>query len=133
MFASLRGLHEHIHRTPCSGSHYTRHRFAHAATGATDFSKQFGVFTAVHNVSLQVRHGEVYGLLGANGAGKTTTIKMLCGLLPSSSGSMQLARESGGFRSVGVRRQIGYMSQKFSLYDDLTIQENLEFFAGLYR
>src|SRR5260370_39314668 len=57
---------------------------------------------------------------------------MLCGLLPSSSGSMQLARESGGFRSVGVRRQIGYMSQRFSLYDDLTIQENLEFFAGVY-
>ena len=130
--ATLRGLQQQIHETPFPGRHDHRHLFGQVAIGAAELSKQFGDFTAVHNVSLQVRHGEVYGLLGANGAGKTTTIKMLCGLLPSSSGSMQLARESGGFRSVGVRRQIGYMSQRFSLYDDLTIQENLEFFAGVY-
>jgi ABC-2 type transport system ATP-binding protein len=86
----------------------------------------------VHDVSLEVRHGEIYGLLGANGAGKTTTIKMLCGLLEPSAGSMRLAGERGAFRSTEVRQQIGYMSQKFSLYDDLSIIENLDFFGGVY-
>ncbi len=86
----------------------------------------------MHDVSLQVRHGEVYGLLGANGAGKTTTIKMLCGLLDPTTGSVQLAGERRGLRSSEVRQRIGYMSQKFSLYDDLPIDENLEFFAGVY-
>jgi len=71
-------------------------------------------------------------LLGANGAGKTTTIKMLCGLLEASTGNMQLAGERGAFRSTEIRQQIGYMSQKFSLYDDLTIAENLDFFGGVY-
>src|SRR5260370_27982488 len=98
--ATLRGLQQQIHEPPFRGRHDHRHLFGQVAIGAAELSKQFGDFTAVHNVSLQVRHGEVYGLLGANGAGKTTTIKMLCGLLPSSSGSMQLARESGGFSSV---------------------------------
>jgi ABC-2 type transport system ATP-binding protein len=74
----------------------------------------------------------VYGLLGANGAGKTTTIKMLCGLLDPTSGTMALAGESSNLRSQRVRQRIGYMSQKFSLYDDMTIQENLNFFAGVY-
>ena len=82
-------------------------------------------------VNLQVRHGEIYGLLGANGAGKTTTIKMLCGLLEPTIGEVHLAGERS-LRSGGVRQQIGYMSQKFSLYDDLTIEENLDFFAGVY-
>jgi ABC-2 type transport system ATP-binding protein len=86
----------------------------------------------VKDVHLQVRYGEIYGLLGANGAGKTTTIKMLCGLLEPTRGQMQLAGEGGSLRSPRVRERIGYMSQKFSLYDDLTIQENLEFFAGVY-
>ena len=81
---------------------------------------------------VQIRYGEVYGLLGANGAGKTTTIKMLCGLLPPTSGQMRLAGESGSLRSQSVRQQIGYMSQKFSLYNDLSIEENLDFFAGVY-
>ena len=79
-----------------------------------------------------MRYGEIYGLLGANGAGKTTTIKMLCGLLEPTSGEMQLAGERGSLRSPEVRQRIGYMSQKFSLYDDLTIDENLDFFAGVY-
>ena len=87
---------------------------------------------AVHNINLEVRYGEIYGLLGANGAGKTTTIKMLCGLLDPTSGSMDLAGERGNLRSEAVRERIGYMSQKFSLYDDLTIEENLDFFAGVY-
>jgi ABC-2 type transport system ATP-binding protein len=102
------------------------------AVGATNLVKQFGEFTAVHNVSLQIRNGEVYGLLGANGAGKTTTIRMLCGLLDPSSGTMELAGAKGNLRSEAVRKRIGYMSQKFSLYDDLSIRQNLDFFAGVY-
>jgi ABC-2 type transport system ATP-binding protein len=102
------------------------------AMGATNLTKQFGDFTAVHNVSLQIRNGEVYGLLGANGAGKTTTIRMLCGLLEPTRGNMELAGSQGNLRTEAIRNRIGYMSQKFSLYDDLTIRENLDFFAGVY-
>jgi ABC-2 type transport system ATP-binding protein len=101
------------------------------AIGAKDLTRTFGQFTAVKNVNLQVRYGEIYGLLGANGAGKTTTIKMLCGLLQPTRGEVQLAGESG-LQSGNIRQRIGYMSQKFSLYDDLSIRENLDFFAGVY-
>ena len=111
-----------------------RQRSADAiAIGARDLSKRFGSFNAVKNINIEVKYGEIYGLLGANGAGKTTTIKMLCGLIGASSGKMELAGESGSLRSSFVRQRIGYMSQKFSLYDDLTIEENLNFFAGVYR
>ncbi len=103
------------------------------AIGATDLRKEFGDFHAVKGVNLEVRYGEIYGLLGANGAGKTTTIKMLCGLLEVTGGEVELAGERGAVRSSFVRQRIGYMSQKFSLYDDLTIDENLEFFAGVYQ
>lgn len=103
------------------------------AISARNLSKRFGDFDAVKNVNLEVKYGEIYGLLGANGAGKTTTIKMLCGLLEPTSGEAELAGESGSLRSSFVRQRVGYMSQKFSLYDDLTIDENLEFFAGVYE
>jgi ABC-2 type transport system ATP-binding protein len=103
------------------------------AIGAHDLRKTFGSFHAVKGVNIEVRYGEIYGLLGANGAGKTTTIKMLCGLLAPTSGEMQLADERGSLRSSFVRQRIGYMSQKFSLYDDLSIDENLDFFAGVYQ
>jgi len=130
--ATLRNLQQQTHENPFPGRRDHRSLRGQVAIGADQLTRRFGDFTAVRDVSLDVRYGEVYGLLGANGAGKTTTIKMLCGLLAPTSGSMQLAGESSGFRSEAVRRQIGYMSQKFSLYDDLTIQENLEFFAGVY-
>jgi ABC-2 type transport system ATP-binding protein len=102
------------------------------AIGARGLRKVFGDFVAVKGMDLAVRYGEVYGLLGANGAGKTTGIKMLCGLLEPSAGQVELAGEQGRLRSETVRRQVGYMSQRFSLYDDLTVEENLDFFAGVY-
>lgn len=95
-------------------------------------SKMFGSFQAVKDVTLEVRYGEIYGLLGANGAGKTTTIKMLCGLLPASGGEISLAGQTSNLRDPELRRQIGYMSQKFTLYDDLSIVQNLEFYCGIY-
>ena len=102
------------------------------AIGAEGLTKRFGSFVAVHDLTLEVRYGEVYGLLGANGAGKTTAIKMLCGLLDRTGGRIQLVGESHDLRLQSVRQRVGYMSQKFSLYDDLSIRENLDFFAGVY-
>ena len=130
--ATLRNLGERIHDEPFPGRHDHGALRGQIAIGATNLTKQFGDFTAVKNVTAQVRYGEIYGLLGANGAGKTTTIKMLCGLLAPTQGDMQLAGQRGGLRSSAIRQKMGYMSQKFSLYDDLSITENLEFFAGVY-
>ncbi|HKD09526.1 MAG TPA: ATP-binding cassette domain-containing protein [Bryobacteraceae bacterium] len=114
------------------GKHPHRDLAGQVAIGARELTKKFGAFTAVKDVNIEVKYGEIYGLLGANGAGKTTTIKMLCGLLGPTTGSMELAGEKGSLRSREVRERIGYMSQKFSLYDDLSIDENLDFFAGVY-
>jgi ABC-2 type transport system ATP-binding protein len=130
--AKLRNLGLEIRSEPFPGRHDHRELHGQIAIGATDLTKRFGSFEAVKHVSAQIRYGEVYGLLGANGAGKTTTIKMLCGLLAPTSGEMRLAGESGSLRSQRVRQRIGYMSQKFSLYDDLSVEENLNFFAGVY-
>ncbi|NEU78540.1 ATP-binding cassette domain-containing protein [Nostoc sp. UIC 10630] len=99
---------------------------------AHNLSRVFGNFHAVKSVNVEVRYGEIFGLLGANGAGKTTTIKMLCGLLAASGGKIALGGETGNLRSAELRQRIGYMSQKFTLYDDLTILENLEFYSGVY-
>jgi ABC-2 type transport system ATP-binding protein len=129
---TLSSLSPEMKDAPFPSRHDHKAQRGKIAIGAEHITKKFGSFTAVHDVSLQVRHGEIYGLLGANGAGKTTTIKMLCGLLESSGGKMQLAGEQSAFRSTDIRQQIGYMSQKFSLYDDLTIGENLDFFGGVY-
>jgi ABC-2 type transport system ATP-binding protein len=100
--------------------------------GAKDLNKRYGSFQAVKNFQLEIRNGEIYGLLGANGAGKTTSIKMMCGLVEPTSGSVTLLGKSKGLRSAPVRSRIGYMSQKFALYDDLCIGENLDFYARLY-
>jgi ABC-2 type transport system ATP-binding protein len=105
---------------------------ADVAISAHNLDRTFGSFRAVADLNLEIRYGEVYGLLGANGAGKTTTIKMLCGLLPISSGEIAIAGETGNLRSPAIRQRIGYMSQKFTLYDDLSILENLKFYSGVY-
>ena len=97
-----------------------------------NLSKQFGKFIAVDNVSFEVFRGEIFGLLGANGAGKTTTIRMLCGLLLPTSGEGQVSGFDINTQSEQIKRNIGYMSQKFSLYNDLTISENIRFFGGVY-
>jgi ABC-2 type transport system ATP-binding protein len=130
--ARLRALGQDVKRPSFPGRHEHQALRGQTAIGGTDLTKTFGPFRAVSEVSLQVRYGEVYGLLGANGAGKTTMIKMLCGLLDPTAGEVQLAGARQALRSSSVRQQIGYMSQRFSLYDDLPIDENLEFFAGVY-
>ncbi|MGD1073668.1 MAG: ATP-binding cassette domain-containing protein [Bryobacteraceae bacterium] len=130
--ATLRAIGQEVQAPPHHGRHPHTDLKGQIAIGASQLTKRFGDFTAVSNVSVQVKYGEIYGLLGANGAGKTTTIRMLCGLLDPTMGTMELAGEKGKLRSREVRQRIGYMSQKFSLYDDLTIGENLDFFAGVY-
>lgn len=95
-------------------------------------TKKFGDFTAVDEVSFEVGRGAIFGFLGANGAGKSTTIRMLCGLLDPTSGTASVGGFNIGHEPEQVKRVIGYMSQKFSLYEDLTVAENIRFFGGIY-
>jgi len=99
---------------------------------AEHLTRRFGDFVAVDDVSLQVQAGEIYGFLGSNGAGKSTTIRMLCGLLSPSAGRADVAGYDVARQPEQVKRRIGYMSQKFSLYLDLAVLENLRFFGGVY-
>ncbi len=99
---------------------------------AEGLTKKFGAFTAVDAISFDVAKGEIFGFLGANGAGKTTAMKMLTGLLAPSSGKASVAGFDVFSQAEEVKRNIGYMSQKFSLYEDLTIGENIDFYGGIY-
>ena len=97
-----------------------------------NLTRRFGDFVAVDDISFQVKRGEIFGFLGPNGAGKSTTIRMLCGLLRPSSGAGTVAGFDIGRQAEEIKRQIGYMSQKFSLYEDLRVEENIDFYGGIY-
>ncbi len=105
---------------------------AEVAVFARELTRVFGDFVAVDHVSFQVRRGEIFGFLGPNGAGKTTTIKILCGLLRPTSGQAQVSGWDVSTQHEEIKKHIGYMSQKFSLYEDLTVKENIDFFGGVY-
>jgi ABC-2 type transport system ATP-binding protein len=105
---------------------------ADAVIEARGLSRRFGSFRAVDDLSLAVRQGEIFGLLGPNGAGKSTTFRMLCGLLPPSSGTARVAGLDLGRAAADARARIGYMAQRFALYGGLTVRQNLDFFAGAY-
>lgn len=103
-----------------------------AAIVARDLTRRFGAFTAVDRITFDVGAGEVFGFLGANGAGKTTAIRMLTGLLAPSSGEARVAGLDVYTQSEAIKRRIGYMSQRFSLYEDLTVAENIQLYGGIY-
>ena len=130
--ARLRELGSDVPYVPFPDHAVLARQQAGVAIRADGLSRDFGDVRAVDAVSLRVGYGEIYGLLGANGAGKTTIIKMLCGLLAPSSGSVALDGAPDGLRTASARRRLGYMSQKFTLYDDLSIRENLRFYASVY-
>lgn len=99
---------------------------------AHKLTRRFGTFTAVDAISFEVRAGEIFGFLGANGAGKSTAMRMLCGLLAPSSGEARVAGYDVYLQTESIKANIGYMSQKFSLYNSLTVRENIHFFGGIY-
>ena len=103
------------------------------AVSVQKLEKKFGAFTAVNKIYFEVKRGEIFGFLGPNGAGKSTTIRMLCGIITPTSGTGKV----GGFdimkEQEKIKQNIGYMSQRFSLYDDLTVEENINFYAGIYK
>lgn len=103
-----------------------------SAIQASNLTKKFGDFTAVDHISFEVKRGEIFGFLGANGAGKTTAMRMLCGLSLPSSGEATVAGFDVYRENERIKRSIGYMSQKFSLYEDLTVKENMRFYGGIY-
>lgn len=103
------------------------------AVAVKNLSVQFADFYAVKNISFEVKKGEIFGFLGANGAGKTTTIRVLCGLLEPTEGEVQVMQEDFSDGGIKIKTRVGYMSQKFTLYDDMTVAENLEFAAALRK
>jgi ABC-2 type transport system ATP-binding protein len=112
--------------------HFTGNASDNAVT-LKNLVKRFGDFTAVNGISLGVTKGEIFGFLGPNGAGKSTTIRMLCGILRPSSGSGTVAGFDIVTEAEQIKEHIGYMSQKFSLYEDLTVEENIDFYSGIYK
>lgn len=111
---------------------YGTHTLKMKVISTKDLTKKFGSFTAVDRISFEVEKGEIFGFLGANGAGKTTAMRMLCGLIHPSSGSGKVAGFDIKKESEMIKKHIGYMSQKFALYDDLKVWENLRLYAGIY-
>jgi ABC-2 type transport system ATP-binding protein len=103
------------------------------AVSVRNLEKQFGNFVAVNRISFDVQKGEIYGFLGPNGAGKSTTIRMLCGIIAPSGGGGTVAGYNVVTQAEQIKSNIGYMSQKFSLYEDLTVEENIDFYSGVYR
>jgi ABC-2 type transport system ATP-binding protein len=103
-----------------------------AAVHVNNLEKRFGSFVAVNRISFEVQRGEIFGFLGPNGAGKSTTIRMLCGILTPSSGTGTVVGLDILTQPEKIKANIGYMSQKFSLYDDLTVEENIDFYSGIY-
>src|SRR5258707_1813548 len=104
-----------------------------AAVSAHDLTKVYGDVTAVDHLSLEVREGEVFAFLGPNGSGKTTTIRMLCGIITPTRGDGRVLGFDIATESESIKARIGYMSQRFALYEDLTVRENLNFYAGVYQ
>ena len=103
------------------------------AVSVTGLEKKFGSFTAVNKINFEVKKGEIFGFLGPNGAGKSTTIRMLCGILSPTAGTGTVAGFDIIRQQEEIKQNIGYMSQKFSLYDDLTVEENVDFYSGIYK
>ena len=103
------------------------------AVTVRDIEKRFGSFVAVNKVSFDVAEGDIFGFLGPNGAGKSTTIRMLCGILAPTAGTGTVAGFDVLSEAEKIKAHIGYMSQKFSLYEDLTVEENIDFYSGIYR
>ena len=102
------------------------------AVRVKDLERRFGSFIAVNRVSFEVKKGEIFGFLGPNGAGKSTTIRMLCGILAPSGGTGSVVGLDIRSQQEQIKARIGYMSQKFSLYEDLTVEENIDFYSGIY-
>ena len=130
--ARLRDTVEHRHAAPMMPPWPLAPGDGEVVVEVRDLVRRFGAFTAVDHISFEVRRGEVFGLLGPNGAGKTTTFRMLCGLLPASSGTLRMAGMDLRFSRASARQKIGYVAQKFSLYGQLSVAENLAFFASAY-
>jgi len=103
------------------------------AVSVQDLEKKFGDFTAVNRINFEVKRGEIFGFLGPNGAGKSTTIRMLCGILTPTSGTGHVGGFDINHQQEQIKQNIGYMSQKFSLYEDLTVEENIDFYSGIYK
>jgi ABC-2 type transport system ATP-binding protein len=105
----------------------------HIAVSVDKLERKFGDFIAVDRINFEVKRGEIFGFLGPNGAGKSTTIRMLCGILAPTSGTGQVAGYDINREQESIKQNIGYMSQKFSLYEDLTVEENIDFYSGIYK
>ena len=106
---------------------------AEYAVTVENLEKRYGDFQAVNKVSFQVKRGEIFGFLGPNGAGKSTTMRMLCGIIVPTAGKANVLGYDVFEEAEKIKAQIGYMSQKFSLYEDLTVEENIDFYSGIYQ